>query len=78
MHTDAPTSTRTVGSDSASRRAADVSSLVDRLQLLRTVLPAMADDLANARREVRQLRRENSRLKQRLTRDSAVSTRRGG
>jgi hypothetical protein len=53
--------------ESASRRAAQVAALVDRVRLLRTALSAMANDLALARREVRQLRRENARLKQRLT-----------
>jgi hypothetical protein len=67
-------SARTLGS--ASRRATDAGGLVDRLQLLRTVLAAMTDDLARARREIRQLRRENARLEQRLTRDPVVSTRR--
>jgi hypothetical protein len=72
----AVTSTRTVASASGSRLATDVAGLVDRLQLLRTVLAAMTDDLARARREIRQLRRENARLEQRLTRDPVVSTRR--
>jgi hypothetical protein len=72
----AATSTRTLGSASASRRATDAGGLVDRLQLRRTVLAAMTDDLARARREIRQLRRENARLEQRLTRDPVVSTRR--
>jgi hypothetical protein len=75
MHTDAATSTRTVGSDSTSRRAADVAALVDRIRLLCTVLPAMAYDLAHARRQVRQLRQENARLKRRLTRYEGGPTR---
>jgi cell shape-determining protein MreC len=57
----------TGSSDSVSRRTTDVAALVDRIQLLRSVLPAMAEDLAHARRELRQVRRENARLKQRLT-----------
>jgi phage shock protein A len=76
MHMDAPTRTQTVNSGSASRRAAD-AALVDRIRLLRTILPAMVDDLAHARREIHQLRRENTRLKQRLTRYQAVSTKEG-
>jgi hypothetical protein len=76
VRTDAATSTRTVASASASRLATDVTGLVDRLQLLRTVLAAMTDDLAQARREIRHLRRENARLEQRLTRDPVVPPRR--
>jgi phage shock protein A len=76
MQTGVITSTHTVSSDSASRRAAEIAALVDRIQLLRTVLPAMASDLAHARREVQQLRRENARLKRRLSRYPAGSTRR--
>jgi ribosomal protein S15P/S13E len=57
----------TGSSDSSSRRPTDVAALVDRIQLLRSVLPAMAEDLAHARRELRQVRRENARLKQHLT-----------
>jgi hypothetical protein len=76
-HEHATTRTHTVRSDSASRHAADVAALVDRLRLLRAVLAGMADDLAQARREIRQLRRENARLKERLTRDPAASTRKG-
>jgi hypothetical protein len=74
MDTVATASTRNVSSDSVSRRAADMAALVDRIQLLRTVLPALASDLADARREIRRLRRENARLKQRLTRYPVVPT----
>src|SRR5262245_50202183 len=44
-------------------------SLLDaeRVELLDIVLPAMAYDRAQARREIPQLHRENARLKQRLT-----------
>ena len=77
VRTYATTKTHTVSSDSASRPTTDVPALVDRIQLLGTVLPAMTYDLAQARREIRQMRRENARLKQRLTRDPVVSTRSG-
>jgi hypothetical protein len=77
MHADATTRTYTVSSDAASRRAVDVAALVDRIQLLRTVLQAMAYDLAHARREIRRLRRENARLTERLTGYRVVPTRRG-
>jgi cell shape-determining protein MreC len=67
MHTGAPRSTDTLSADLATRRAADFAALADRIQLLRSALPAMAEDLAHARREIQQLRRENARLKQHLT-----------
>jgi hypothetical protein len=47
-------------------RADDNAALVDRIQKLRLVLPAMAQDAAVARREAAQLRRENARLQARL------------
>ena len=74
MHTDATTNRQTSSLDSASGRAAD-AALVDRIRLLRAVLPAIASDLANAKREIRQLRRENARLKQHMTRYQGGSTR---
>jgi chromosome segregation ATPase len=57
-----------------SRRAADMAALVERIRLLSGVLSAIASDLVDARREIRQLRRENARLKQRLTRSPVVPT----
>jgi hypothetical protein len=73
-HMDARANRQTSSLDSASGRAAD-AALVDRIRLLRAVLPAIASDLANAKREIRQLRRENARLKQRVTRYQGGSTR---
>ena len=67
MDTGATTSTRIVSSDPVSRRAADMAALVERSRLLRGVLSAITSDLVDARREIQQLRRENARLKQRLT-----------
>jgi cell shape-determining protein MreC len=66
MSMDDTTGADTISPSLASRRTADFAGLVDRIQLLRTALPAMADDLARARREIQQLRRENTRLKKRL------------
>jgi hypothetical protein len=72
----ATTSTHVVSSDSASRRARENAALVDRIQLRRTVLPAMASDLANSRREIQRPHREDARLKHRLTRSPVDSSRR--
>jgi hypothetical protein len=74
VETSARANTHMVGSDLASRRAAEMATLADRIQLLRSLLPAMAGDLAAARREIQRLRRENARLEQLVSRDPVVST----
>ncbi len=47
---------------SADRRTGRDDGLIDRLLMLRSVVPALASELATARREGAQLRRENARL----------------
>jgi hypothetical protein len=42
------------------------AALVDRLQMLRSILPGMATEVAIARRETARLRRENAALQTRL------------
>ncbi|HXD53928.1 MAG TPA: hypothetical protein VN618_04165 [Solirubrobacteraceae bacterium] len=41
--------------------------LLDRLTNLRTILPVLAEELASSRRQLGQLRRENRRLRERLS-----------
>ncbi len=48
------------------RRAPDERAALDRLQKLRVILPALAQDAAAARREAARLRLENRRLTIRL------------
>jgi phage shock protein A len=45
----------------------DAAALVDRLQKLRNLLPAFAQEAAAARREAARLRRQNTTLQARLT-----------
>jgi phage shock protein A len=47
------------------RRGSD-AELLDRIQKLRSILPAMAAEVAMARREVARLRRENAALQNRV------------
>lgn len=47
-------------------RSVHTADVFDRLARLRTVLPAMGQELATARREVAQLRVENRKLRDRL------------
>jgi hypothetical protein len=42
-------------------------AVIDRLHKLRVLLPAMAQDTAEARREAARLRAENARLARRIT-----------
>lgn len=51
---------------SDTRRTTAERAVIDRLQKLRVVLPAMAQEAAEARREAARLRAENSRLVHRL------------
>jgi carbonic anhydrase len=51
------------------RARAETEALVERIQKLGRILPAMAHDTAEARREVARLRKENAQLVQRLTKD---------
>jgi len=74
METGARTNTRMVGSDLASRRAAEMAALTGSSCCV--AWPAMSCDLAAARREIQRLRRENARLEQCVSRDPLVSTRR--
>jgi hypothetical protein len=56
-----------------SRRESDAAALIDRIHRLRLILPAMAQETADARREAARLRLENAKLRQRvaeLERDS--------
>jgi len=46
--------------------AAEQDHIRDRLQNLRTVVPVLAEELASARRQTAELRRENDRLVQRI------------
>jgi hypothetical protein len=48
------------------RRAPEERAVIDRLQRLRVLLPAMAQETATARREAARLRAENRRLMLRL------------
>jgi phage shock protein A len=45
----------------------DAAALIDRLQKLRNLLPAFAQEAAAARREAARLRLQNTRLQTRLT-----------
>jgi regulator of replication initiation timing len=49
-----------------SRAGTDVSDLLDRVQKLRSLLPAFAQDTAVARREAAALRSENTELRRRM------------
>jgi hypothetical protein len=51
---------------SGPRRRVSERAVIDRLQKLRVVLPAMAQETAIARREAVRLRTENARLARRL------------
>jgi len=48
------------------RSTDDERAVIDRLQKLRVILPAMAQEAATARREAARLRCENARLTHRL------------
>jgi hypothetical protein len=55
--------------DARSLRSVDTTSdaaLIERLQMLRSILPGMATEVAIARREAARLRRENATLQGRL------------
>jgi phage shock protein A len=49
------------------RAGTDAAALVDRLQRLRNLLPAFAQEAAAARRETARLRLQNTKLQSRLT-----------
>ena len=49
------------------RADTDAAALVDRLQKLRNLLPAFAQETAAARREAARLRLQNTKLQTRLT-----------
>jgi phage shock protein A len=51
---------------SSSRADTDSAALVDRLQKLRNLLPAFAQEAAAARREAARLRQQNTALQTRL------------
>jgi phage shock protein A len=48
------------------RPGTDAAALLDRLQKLRSLLPAFAQETAAARREAARLRRQNTKLQTRL------------
>jgi phage shock protein A len=50
-----------------SRTASDAAALLDRLQKLRNLRPAFAEEAAAARREAARLRLQNTKLQTRLT-----------
>lgn len=47
--------------------------LLDRLTNLRTILPVLAEELASSRRQLGELRRENRRLRDRLSRMEPIA-----
>ena len=49
------------------RRSEFEDALVERLQTMRAIMPAMASEVAAARRESARLRRENTSLRQQLS-----------
>ena len=49
------------------RRSEFEDALVERLQTMRAIMPAMASEVAAARRESARLRRENASLRQQLS-----------
>ena len=57
---------RTRAADSPMRLGSDPADLIDRLQKLRTLLPAFAQEAADARREAARLRTENATLQRRV------------
>jgi hypothetical protein len=50
----------------AAYAGADAGALIDRVQKLRVLLPAFAQETATARREVARLRIENAKLRRRV------------
>ncbi|HUO71778.1 MAG TPA: hypothetical protein VMU39_13470 [Solirubrobacteraceae bacterium] len=49
-----------------SHRESDAAALIDRIHRLRIILPAMAQETADARREAARLRLENAALRRRI------------
>ncbi len=57
------------------RADTDAAALLDRLQKLRNLLPAFAQETAAARREAARLRLQNTKLQTRRARSPAETTR---
>jgi hypothetical protein len=66
MHDRHPQRRPSDGPRSPTPPGADAAALADRLQRLRIILPAMAQETAAARREAARLRVENAELRRRI------------